>query len=279
MDAAAGRDNGRVVRIDDARDPRLDDYRDLRDSALRRERGLFVAEGRLLVERLLPAPRFRTRSVLATPDAFGALAPLLDQAGAVAYVTAHEVIRDVVGFKFHRGVLALGERGEERALDALMSPAGRQTMLVIEDVRDPENVGGLFRNASAFGVDGVLLGPGSADALGRKALRVSAGAALAVPFAHATAWHEDLAQLRARGFTVVALTPDRSARDIAEVAARRSERLALLVGSEGDGLSAAARGLASVEARIPIAAGVDSLNVAVAAGIALDRLRRPRLQD
>ena len=262
-----------MITIRDAGDPRLDDYRELRDAGPRRERGLFVVEGRLLVGRLLAAPRFRTRSVLATPDAWTALAPVAAGTGAVAYVASHELIRAIVGFKFHRGALAVGERAGEPSLHALTSAAGARTLLVVEDVRDPENVGGLFRNAWAFGVDAVLLAPGTADALGRKALRVSAGAALVVPFAHAPAWPAELTTLRDRGFTVVALTPDRGAREIADVAAREGERLALLVGSEGEGLTARARALAHVDARIPTAAGVDSLNVAVAAGIALHRLR------
>jgi tRNA G18 (ribose-2'-O)-methylase SpoU len=259
----------RLHPIDDPADPRLEDYRDLRDAELRRRRGLFAVEGRLMVERLLTISRFRTRSVLATPDSVDALRGPLGDVGIDAYVASHEVIRDIVGFKFHRGALALGERGESASLTL---PASARTVVALENVRDPENVGGVLRNAHAFAVDAVVLDADGADPLGRKAIRVSAGAALVVPFARASSWRADLERLKEAGFTLIALTPDPAAPDIAEVAARGRERVALLLGSEEFGLSAATRAAADVAARIPMAPGVDSLNVAVAAGIALYRL-------
>ena len=261
-----------VATITDPADPRLDDYRDLRDADLRRERGLFAVEGRLMVERLLVASRFRTRSILATPDGLDALGAWLPRDGVEAYVASHEVVRDLVGFKFHRGVIALAERTRPPAIETLA--AGARTIIALEDVRDPENVGGVFRNAQAFGADVVGLDARSADPLGRKAIRASAGGALAVPFARTGEWPAALASLRAMGFTVIALTPDPAARDLASVIADRAAGIVLLLGSEEAGLRGVTRRLAHVEARIPTAPGVDSLNVAVAAGIALHVLRR-----
>jgi tRNA G18 (ribose-2'-O)-methylase SpoU len=253
--------------VHDATDPRLEAYRELRDAELRRRRNLFAVEGRRLVERLLTASRFRARSVLATPAMTAALAPALGD--VPTWVADEDVIRGVVGFPFHRGAIALGERGDAVPLDALLSA---RTLVVLEALADPENVGGIMRCARALGADGVVLAPGVADPLGRKAIRVSAGAALTLPFSGAERWPDDLARLRAAGFALLALTPDRRARDV------RTEtgygRVALLVGAEGDGLSPGARDRADVEIRIPMATGVDSLNVVVAAGIALHHLGR-----
>jgi tRNA G18 (ribose-2'-O)-methylase SpoU len=246
-------------------------YRNLRD-ADRRRQGLFVVEGRLLVERLLTASRFAVHSVLLTPAIAKALAPVVDAARVPMMILDGAVMRQIAGFDFHRGALAIGKRGEPTPLQILISPPVR-TLVVLERLADPENVGAVMRNAQAFGADGVVLAPGTADPLGRKAIRVSAGAALALPFAHADAWPDDLHRLRAAGFMLVALTPDPAARDLGTLTIDPRARVALLVGSEGDGLSAAARAAAEVEVRIPIARDVDSLNVAVAAGIALHRLR------
>lgn len=259
-----------VATITDPADPRLDDFRDLRDADLRRERGLFAVEGRLMVERLLAASRFRTRSILATPDALDALGTWLPRDGLEAYVASHEVVRDLVGFKFHRGVIGLGERTRPPTIEALA--AGARTIVALEDVRDPENIGGVFRNAQAFGAEMVGIDAGCGDPLGRKAIRASAGGALSVPFARTPEWPPALASLRAMGFTVIALTPDPAAPDLAPVVG--DSAVALLLGSEEAGLRGVTRRLAHVEARIPMAPGVDSLNVAVAAGIALHVLRR-----
>jgi tRNA G18 (ribose-2'-O)-methylase SpoU len=256
-----------IEAIDDPDDPRVAAFRDLRDAELRRKHGLFAVEGRLLVERLLTASRFRTRSVLATPAMASALAPALGD--VPAWVAAPDVIRAVVGFPFHRGAVALGERGEVVPLDALLHA---RTLVVLEGLADPENVGGVLRSARALGADGVVLAPGVADPLGRKAIRVSAGAAFRLPFADAPRWPDDLARLRTAGFTLLALTPDRCARDLRAIGP--GPRLALLVGAEGDGLSAGARALADLETRIAMTPGTDSLNVVVAAGIALHHLHR-----
>jgi len=265
----------KVEMVEDPADPRMAGYRDARDGELRRREGLFLAEGRLLVRRLLEASRFPVQSLLLTPPALDDLRDVLAcDDSTPAYVASAETIRAVVGFKFHRGCLALGVRGEPRAPEALMDPVGPRTLLALEGVADPDNVGAVFRNAAAFGAAGVLLSSHCADPLYRKAIRVSMGATLSVPFAQASDWPAALAALRHAGYRLVALCPAAEAEDIVEVAARapRRPRLALLLGAEGAGLSGTTRAAADVEVRIPMAAGIDSLNVAAACGIALHRL-------
>lgn len=266
-----------IETIDDVSDPRIADYRDLRDGPLRLRPALFLAEGRTVVRRLLAGPPFRTRSLLLTPRALDDLRELVmahDPALAV-YVASTATIHSVVGFKFHRGCLALGERGRPNRPDELTGPAGPRLLLALEDLADPDNVGAVFRNAAAFGAAGVLLSAGCADPLYRKAIRVSVGATLSIPFARVTDWRTGLEALRQAGYTLVALTPRPEAADIAEVAGagRLPGRAALLLGAEGSGLSGKTREAADLEVRIPMAPGADSLNVATACGIALHRFR------
>jgi len=250
--------------IDDAADPRIADYRDVTGGA--RRDGLFVAESRRIVRRLLGATRFRPRSVFTTEAALADLADLLGERVPV-YVAPERIIRAVVGYPFHRGCLALGEPATPVREEHLL--AGRR-LLVLERIGNPDNVGGVFRNAMAFGVDGVLLSPGCGDPLYRRAIRVSTGGTLEVPFAALADWPEGLARLRAAGFTVVALTPD-GRLDLAAVDVRGG--VALLVGAEGEGISAAARAAADLTVAIPMAGG-HSLNVATATGIALHHFAR-----
>jgi tRNA G18 (ribose-2'-O)-methylase SpoU len=273
-----------IEHVTDPDDPRLADYGDLRDGERRRRRGLVVAESRLVVRRLLAAGRFRVRSLLLTEPALAELGDVLARLdGATPVLVAgHAVIKGVVGFDFHRGCLALAERGVGPPPEALLAAGpGPRLVVVCERLAQPDNVGALFRNALAFGAGGVLLSPGSADPLFRKAIRVSLGASLEMPFAHLPDWPAGLARLRAAGFTLLALTPRPDAVDVEELGTRRPvpERVALLVGNEGDGLSSAAVAAADLTLAIPMAAGVDSLNVATAAAIALHRLaacrRRP----
>ncbi len=265
----------KVETVEDPADPRIAGYRDARDGELRLREGLFLAEGRLLVRRLLEASRFPVHSLLVTPPALDDLRDLLagDDSTPVRVASA-ETIRAIVGFKFHRGCLALGVRGTPLAPETLMDPVGPRTLLALEGVADPDNVGAVFRNAAAFGAAGVLLSRHCADPLYRKAIRVSMGATLSLPFAQVPDWPTALAALRRAGYRLVALCPAAEAEDISEVAARvpRRPRLALLLGAEGKGLSDTTRAAADVEVRIPMAAGVDSLNVAAACGIALHRL-------
>ena len=261
--------------IEDPADPRIAPFREARDGELRRREGLFLAEGRLLVRRLLESARFPVRSLLLTEPALDDLRDLLVGAGAPAvHVASTATIRVIVGFKFHRGCLALGLRGEALSAEALVSAPGARTLLALEGLADPDNVGAVFRNAAAFGAAGVLLSADCADPLYRKAIRVSMGATLSVPFARVADWPAALAALRRDGYRLVALCPRPDAEDIGEAAARtpRASRLALLVGTEGKGLSDATRAAADLAVRIPMAPGVDSINVAAACGIALHRL-------
>jgi tRNA G18 (ribose-2'-O)-methylase SpoU len=256
-----------IVPIDTPDDPRLADYRNIPDPELLRSRSLFIAEGRHVVRRLLEAPRFRTRSILVTPAAQHGLRDVLPRADDIPiYVVTQDVMDAVSGFNIHRGCLAVGERPQPVAWGDVVRDA---TLLVIlERVSNADNVGGIFRNAAAFGVDAVLLGPDCTDPLYRKAIRTSMAAALRVPFATLDDWPRDLERLRAMGFTLIALTP------VGQPFRVASSKIALIVGHEGEGLTPAALAAADIRARIPMADGVDSLNVATAAAIALYELRR-----
>lgn len=265
-------------RIDDAGDPRVADYVALTDRAEgdRRARdGVFVVEGRALVERLLAAGRFRTRSVLATAPTLAALSGALAARRNVArYEAAADVLRAIAGYPFHRGCLALAERGEPIAPEALLA-AGARTLVALERLADPSNVGAIFRSALALGAGGVLLSDRCSDPLYRKSIRASAGAALALPFARAADWPGALAAMSGAGYALVTLTPRADAIDVADAAARADlDRVALLVGPEDDGLDADTLARADVRVRIPMVPGVDSLNAATAAAIALHRLAR-----
>ena len=262
--------------VTDVDDPRLTDYRDLRDADHRR-RGLFVVEGRFAVRQLLRGHRFATRSVLTTEPMLESLTDMLGSApeGPPVLLASHALIRQVVGFKFHRGCLAMGERGAPISTATLIEPSGPRLLLVLEALVDPVNVGAVFRNALAFGADAVLLSPGCGDPLGRKAIRASSGGTLHLPFALVDPWPAGLMQLSRARYEIIALAPDGS-EDLKAIGRSRrvTPRLALLLGNEGQGLSVAARGLASVTVRIAMTPGVDSLNVATASGIALYDLQR-----
>lgn len=255
-----------LVPVADAGDARIDDYRNVPDPELLRTRGLFVAEGRHVVRRLLTASRFQARSLLLTPAALDGLRDLLaSHDGVPVYVVSQEVLNTITGFNIHRGCLALGER---RPLPEWREvAAGASRLLVLERVANADNVGGIFRNAAAFGA-AVLLGPACTDPLYRKAIRTSMGAALQVPFASLASWPDDLRALRADGFTLVALTPAADAQPLPTIA-RPRDRLAVLLGHEGTGLSPDALQAADLHVRIPMMPGVDSLNIATAAAIAL----------
>jgi tRNA G18 (ribose-2'-O)-methylase SpoU len=267
-----------IEQIDDPADPRLAHYRDIKDPHLRLRHGLFIAESREVIRRLFACGRFRPRSVLLTPAALAGLRDLLETADPQVRIllVAHDLVRGVVGFNFHRGCLAVGERGPEPAPASLLDPPGHRLLLVLDEVTNPDNIGAVFRNAMAFAADGVLLSPGSADPLYRKAIRVSIGASLTVPFARLRDWPGELRELRDRGYTLMALTPRAGAIDIVEFGTTQPvpDRLAVLLGAEGTGLSSGARAAADCEVRIRMGPGADSLNVATACGIALHRLAR-----
>jgi tRNA G18 (ribose-2'-O)-methylase SpoU len=263
-----------VVEVTGTGDPRLADYWTIPDPDLLRSRGLFVAEGRHVVRRLLASTRFRTRSLLLTPAAHRGLTDVLPLVPDIpVFVVSQEAMNTVAGFNIHRGCLAAGERPPAQKWELVA--AGARVVVALERVANADNVGGIFRNAAAFGADAVLLGPGCADPLYRKAIRTSMGAALQVPFAAMDDWPADLRRLGALGFGLWALSPARDALPLRDVVAQRvsaAERIVLLVGHEGEGLSPAALEAADVRVRIPMSGGVDSLNVAASAAIALYEL-------
>jgi tRNA G18 (ribose-2'-O)-methylase SpoU len=259
--------------VDDPKDPRIADYLNVPDRELLDRRGLFVAEGRLVVERLLTTSPLRTRSVMVTETTRAALGDLLrDDAPFPVFVVPQGVMNSVTGFNLHRGCLAIGERPEPADWRALAGTARR--LLVLERVGNADNVGGLFRNAAAFGVNAVLLDPDSADPLYRKSIRTSMAAALTIPFARAEPWPDALAALRAGGCATVALTPASDAAPLSRIAPeiRERDQVAIVLGHEGDGLTDGALAACEYQARIPMDARVDSLNVATAAAIALYEL-------
>jgi tRNA G18 (ribose-2'-O)-methylase SpoU len=262
-----------LIPIDTPEDPRVAEYREITDAELMRRRGLFVAEGRTVVARMIEGGRFQIRSLLLNPASHRALAPVLSELEPEipVFVCASRAFAALTGFDFHRGCLALAGRPPARGVEEI-APAAR-LLVVLEGVTNADNVGSVFRNAAAFGADAVLLSPTCCDPLYRKAIRTSMAASLRVPFARLEPWPQGLERLTASGISIVALTPGPDAETLEHfVAGGRPARLALLVGTEGSGLTAGAATQAAARVRIPIGPAVDSLNLAVATGIALSRL-------
>ena len=255
----------RLIEVDDPTDPRLADYRDLRDVQLRRaletEHGLFLAEGEKVVRRAVESG-FTPRSFLMAPRWLDGLADVLSRSDAPCYVLSEELAEQVTGFHVHRGALASLHR---QPLDTVLD--GARFVLVLEDLVDHANVGAAFRSGAALGVDAVLLGPRCADPLYRRAVKVSMGAVFALPWTRVPDWYDALPTLSARGFTTVALTLAPDAVPLEEAVAGR-DRVALVLGSEGHGLTSRWEESADRRAIIPMAAGIDSLNVAAAAAVA-----------
>ncbi|HUO40669.1 MAG TPA: RNA methyltransferase [Mycobacterium sp.] len=262
--------------VDDPDDPRLDDFRDLNSVDRRPDlptgKGLVIAEGVLVVQRML-ASRFTPHALLGTDRRLSELKDDLAGAAAPFYRASAEVMAQVVGFHLNRGVLAAARRVLEPSVVEVVN--GARTVAVLEGVNDHENLGSIFRNAAGLGVDAVVFGSGCADPLYRRAVRVSMGHALLVPYARSTNWPADLRVLKESGFRLLAMTPDRRACALAEaMSSVRDERVAVLVGAEGPGLTAATLRLSDVRVRIPMSRGTDSLNVATAAALAFyERIR------
>jgi tRNA G18 (ribose-2'-O)-methylase SpoU len=252
-------------------DPRLDAFRHVADPAWIRQHGLFVAEGRLVVERLLTLASYEVKAILVNRAAHDALFEPLSSATASVLVCEEPTLASITGYNFHRGCVALVARPAPRPLGDV---AAAQHVLGIESVVNPDNIGGLFRTAAAFGVGAILLNGTSADPLYRKAVRTSMGASLRLPFVRSDEWQHALDWCREQGFTIVALTPSPAAEPLRMFATRidPARRLLVLVGSEGSGLEPGSLASADARVRIPIQDTVDSLNVVVAAAIALERL-------
>lgn len=268
----------RIVAIVDPTDTRLGDYTSLRDVQLRRSleasEGLFVAEGQKVVRRAVQAG-YAVRSFLMTQRWLADLEPELAMASdADCYLVSDDVAERVTGFHIHRGALASMQRQRLPTIDAVLATAVR--LVVLEDLVDHTNVGAAFRSAAALGADAVLVSPRCADPLYRRSIKVSMGAVFSLPWTRLVDWYDTVPLLRAAGFTTVALTPADDASSIDEMSS--SHKSALLVGSEGPGLSARWANAADVRARIPMVAGIDSLNVAAATAVACFALWRMPLE-
>jgi tRNA G18 (ribose-2'-O)-methylase SpoU len=257
-----------LTEVTDPDDPRLADYRDLRDVQLRThleaEHGLFLAEGEKVVRRAVEAG-FSPRSFLMAPRWLDGLADVLATSDAPCYVVDEALAEQVTGFHVHRGALASLERRPQPALDEVLD--GARQVLVLEDVVDHANVGAVFRCGAAFGFDAVLLAPRCADPLYRRSIKVGMGAVFSTPWTRLPDWYDALPDLSARGFTTVALTLSHDAHPIEEVVVGL-DRVALVLGSEGHGLSPRWERSADRRAVIPMREGIDSLNVAAAAAVA-----------
>jgi tRNA G18 (ribose-2'-O)-methylase SpoU len=261
-----------AIPIDDPDDPRIAAYRDIRERDLVGRRHRFVAEGKVVLDVLFSTGRFCAESVLILDSRLAGMAETLAKApaGTPVYVASRAVIDAVAGFPMHRGVLAVGRRRADESGERLLATLPRQALVIaLVGISNHDNMGAIFRNAAAFGADAVLLDETCCDPLYRKAIRVSVGAALKVPFATGGSCTSVADALEAHGFSQIALSPGGKA-DIRAV--ERRERMALYLGTEGEGLPADL--LARLEAvRIPIAEGFDSLNVAAASAIALHEIR------
>jgi tRNA G18 (ribose-2'-O)-methylase SpoU len=265
------------ILITDPTDERLRDFVGLTDVKMRRvlepEGGLYLAESEKVIRRALAAGH-RPRAMLMGERWLTDLADVVAAAeadGVPVYTASAEVIEGITGFNMHRGALASMHRPAVRPLAEVLDGARR--VLVIEDVVDHTNVGAIFRSAAALGTDAVLVTPRCADPLYRRAIRVSMGTVFQVPWTRIEPWPSGIEDLRAAGFTVAALALTDDAVSLDELAADPPERLALVLGTEGDGLARRTLGRVDVTVTIPMAGGVDSLNVAAAGAVAAWELR------
>lgn len=265
----------RLVPAPEPGSPELRDYTDLTDVALRRVRepaeGLYLAESAKVVARALAAGHV-PRSALVLEKWLPEVGPLLEPFDIPVYVGSGEVLEQITGFVMHRGALASMHRPALPAVADVLRDARR--VVILEDIVDHTNVGAIFRAVAGMGADAVLVSPRCADPLYRRSVRVSMGAVLQVPWTRMPEWRHAGPELRAAGFTVAALALADDAVDLADFASAAPERVALALGTEGDGLSRRALAAADVTVTIPMDRGVDSLNVAAAAAVALWSLRQ-----
>ena len=258
-----------LITVDDPDDPRLSDYVNLTDVELRRTKepaeGLFIAEGEKVIRRARQAG-YEMRSMLLSAKWVDQMRDVVDEAPAPVYAVAPDLAERVTGYHVHRGALASMRRKPLPAAGELLRTARR--VAVMEAVNDHTNIGAIFRSAAALGMDAVLLSPDCADPLYRRSVKVSMGAVFSVPYARLDTWPGGLETVREAGFTLLALTPAEKAVSIEEAAPHRMDRAALMLGAEGAGLSPRALAAADQWVRIPMAHGVDSLNVGAAAAVA-----------
>lgn len=264
----------RVVAVDDPADERLRDYLSLTDVVLRRmsepSEGLYLAESAKVIGRALAAGH-RPRSVLLQQKWLDELAPQLEHHDIPVFLADPAVLEQVTGFVMHRGAIASMHRPPLLPVADVLRDARR--VVVLEDIVDHTNVGAIFRAVAGLGADAVLITPRCADPLYRRSVRVSMGTVLQIPWTRLEEWPRGAEQLHAAGFELAALALDEGAVDLASYARHAPERVALLLGTEGDGLSAAGMAAADTVVTIPMSRGVDSLNVASASAVALWALR------
>jgi tRNA G18 (ribose-2'-O)-methylase SpoU len=263
-------DDVTVIDVTDPADPRLDDFRDLNSVDRRPDlpsgKGLVIAEGVLVAQRML-ASRFRPRAFLGTDRRLRELSDDLAGCGVPYYRASAEVMAEVIGFHLNRGVLGAAPRPVELSVPEVLR--GARTVAVLEGVNDHENLGSIFRIAAGLSVDAVVFGAGCADPLYRRAVRVSMGHALLVPYARAESWPGDLKLMQDNNFHLVAMTPGEGSVPLADaLAPLADEKVGILVGAEGPGLIEHTMRACEVRARIPMSRGTDSLNVATAAAMA-----------
>lgn len=287
-----------LITVDDPDDPRLSDYTGLTDVELRRRRepaeGLFIAEGEKVIRRARHAG-YEMRSMLLSAKWVDLMRDVIDEVPAPVYAVSPELAERVTGYHVHRGALASMQRKPLPTADELLRTArrvvvmeavndhtnigamlplglqeraGQRRIAIFEDIVDHANLGAAFRNAAALGVEAVCLTPRCADPLYRRAVKVSMGAVLSVPYARFESWPHDAEVVRQEGFVLAALALSPNSITLDELAGRRYEKLALMLGTEGEGLSAGALQAADEHVRIPMDAGVDSLNVAAASAVA-----------
>ncbi|GAA3506693.1 RNA methyltransferase [Streptomyces prasinosporus] len=258
-----------LVTVEDPDDPRLHDYTGLTDVELRRRRepaeGLFIAEGEKVIRRAGEAG-YAMRSMLLSAKWVDAMRDVIDRSAAPVYVVDPALAEQVTGYHVHRGALASMQRKPLPTAAEVLGAARR--VVIMESVNDHTNIGAIFRSAAALGMDAVLLSPDCADPLYRRSVKVSMGAVFSVPYVRLDSWPGGLDPVREAGFALLALTPDEKARSLDEAAPHRMDRVAVMLGAEGDGLSARALAAADERVRIPMSHGVDSLNVGAAAAVA-----------
>lgn len=259
-----------LLPVEDPADPRLHDYLGLTDAALRTRRepaeGMFVAESEKVIRRAVAAG-YPVRSLLTAERWVAPLSDLLDSLDVPVYVAGPDVLAAVTGFRVHRGALAVMARTP--LPDPVELIRRSRLVVVLEDIVDHTNVGAAFRAVAGLGADAVLVSPRCADPLYRRSVRVSMGTVLQVPWTRLRPWPEGLDLLRREGFEVVALTLTEDALDLPAYIARAPERVAVVLGTEGDGLSRRTVAACDRAVRIPMAHGVDSLNVASACAVAV----------
>ncbi|MEV8568813.1 RNA methyltransferase [Streptomyces sp. NPDC051322] len=268
-----------LIPVDDPEDPRLRDYTGLTDVELRRKRepaeGLFIAEGEKVIRRARQAG-YEMRSMLLSAKWVDVMRDVIDEAPAPVYAVTPALAERVTGYHVHRGALASMQRKPLPSSSELLGASATRRVAVFEDIVDHANLGAAFRNAAALGVDAVLLTPRCADPLYRRSVKVSMGAVLQVPWARLESWPNDVEVLRSAGFTVAALCLSDRAITLDELVARKDEKLALVFGTEGAGLAPGTLAVVDEHVRIPMDAGVDSLNVAAASAVAF-YATRPRV--